>query len=71
MIEYYSEMDKQGMLNKNEVKFIKKGIVFKHLKLVHLNMRPDELAEREHFMKTGSFTKWRPRSTLSNESKNS
>ena len=50
------------------------GVVFKYLKLVELNVRPDELAEREQYLKTGvrpDGSIFRPQSSLSEESKNS
>ena len=39
------------------MQFLKQGVVFKYLKLFHLNMRPDELNAREHYIKMGDFSR--------------
>lgn len=57
MIDYYRQMFKRGYISTEEVKFLKQGIVFRYLKVVELNMRPDILTEREHYMETGQFHK--------------
>lgn len=57
MLAYYKEMEAIGCFKKKETDFLKQGIIFKYLKLFHFNMRPDELNEKEHFMKLGDFSK--------------
>lgn len=50
-------MFRRGYVSKEEVAFLKQGVVFRYLKVVELNMRPDILTEREHYMETGQFHK--------------
>ena len=57
MLAYYKEMEAIGCFKKKETDFLKLGIIFKYLKLFHFNMRPDELNEKEHYMKMGDFSK--------------
>ena len=49
-------------MSTNEIKFLKKGVVFRYLKLAHFNMRTDELMQKEHFIRLGDYSKARPRS---------
>ena len=75
MLAYYKEMEALGCFKKKETDFLKQGIIFKYLKLFHFNMRPDELNEKEHFMKIGDFSRVRRSisedSDKSNDSKKS
>ena len=55
---YFNESEKS--LLPKEIKFLKQGIVFKHLKVFALKVRPDELIEREYWIKKTDHL--RPRS---------
>lgn len=57
---YFNESEKS--LLPKEIKFLKQGVVFKHLKVFALKMRQDELFEREYWIKKSDFTIMRPRS---------
>jgi len=53
LISYYKEMHARGFIGKVENKFIKQGVVFKPIKLAVFGMRPEELEERELYIKNG------------------
>jgi len=45
-------MDKAGYLTKESKAFLKSGVVFKPIKLAMFGMRPEEIDERLHYIKT-------------------
>ena len=55
---YFHESEKS--LLPKEIKFLKQGVVFKHLKVFALKMRADELLEREYCIKKNDFSIRRP-----------
>ena len=57
---YFNECEKS--LQPKEIKFLKQGIVFKHLKVFAFKMRADELIEKEYWIKKSDYSRCRPRS---------
>lgn len=55
---YFNESEKS--LLAKEIKFLKQGVVFKHLKVFALKMRTDELLEREYWIKKNDLSMRRP-----------
>lgn len=46
-------MDNLGYLSKEAKSFLKRGVVFKPIKLAIFGIRPEEIDERTHYIKTG------------------
>ena len=44
-------MKQRGCINKFEISFLNQGSLFAALKLAVFGMRPDEIQEREYFIK--------------------
>ena len=53
LINYTKEMDNLGYLSKEAKSFLKRGVVFKPIKLAIFGIRPEEIDERTHYIKTG------------------
>lgn len=46
-------MDKAGYITKEAKRFLKSGVVFAPIKLALFGVRPEEMDERRHYIKTG------------------
>ena len=61
---YFNESEKN--LTPKELKFLKQGVVFRHIKVFALKLRHDEILEREYYIKKNGigneYSNLRPRS---------
>lgn len=57
--------DKEKLLNPKEIKFVKKGVVFRYIKNMVFSMRPDELDIKAHYIRKGEVHRVRPSSSES------
>jgi hypothetical protein len=65
MVNFYKDMAARGCLNRYEKNLLKQGVLFKPIKLAVFGMRPDELQEKELFIKNGHGLPGRPSSGAS------
>lgn len=71
MVAHYKDMDTRGCLNKYEKNLLRSGVLFKPIKLAIYGMRPDEIREKELYMKEGQGLSARPSSGTSLRSQKS
>lgn len=67
LIDTYKDEESRGNITPAIKRFLLKGVMFKTLKLAVFGMRIDELKEREHLIKLGTY-EGRPSSGQSRKS---